>query len=89
MKKRKIQTEEDFEYYENSNNSNNDLTSKSDVSNKKKNFKGERVLVFVRIRPFIPLEIKLDNSSSIEILDTKNNSILCKKISINKLYKYS
>ena len=87
MKKRKIQSEEDDENY--SNNSNNDLVSKSEYSSKNKNFKGERVLVFVRIRPFIPLEIKLDNSSPIEMLDTNNNLMKCKNISNFKLFNYS
>ena len=89
MQKRKIESEEEDENYEISNNSNNDLTSKSDYSSKKKNFKGERILVFVRIRPFIPSEIELDDSSPIEMLDTNKNAMTCKKTSNNKLYKYS
>ena len=37
----------------------------------------ERVQVFVRIRPFNEEELEKDNSSPIEVLDTKNNAMIC------------
>ena len=45
----------------------------------------ERVQVFVRIRPFNEDELEKDKTSPIEVLDTKNNAMICniKKI-INK-----
>ena len=39
--------------------------------------KGERVQVFVRIRPFNQEELEKDSSSPIEVLDTKNNAMIC------------
>ena len=39
--------------------------------------KGERVQVFVRIRPFNEDELEKDNTSPIEVLDTKNNAMIC------------
>ena len=41
------------------------------------NPKGERVQVFVRIRPFNEDELEKDKSSPIEVLDTKNNAMIC------------
>ena len=41
-----------------------------------------RISVFVRIRPFIQNEIELDNTSPIKSVDTKNNSLICKKKNI-------
>ena len=42
------------------------------------NSKGERVLVYVRIRPFNEDELEKDNSTPIEYIDTKNNAMICK-----------
>ena len=39
--------------------------------------KGERVQVFVRIRPFNEEELEKDNTSPIEFIDTKNNAMIC------------
>ena len=41
--------------------------------------KGERVQVFVRIRPFNEEELEKDNTSPIELVDTKNNALICNK----------
>ncbi len=41
------------------------------------NQKGERVLVYVRIRPFNEDELKLDSSTPLEFIDTKNNALIC------------
>ena len=41
-----------------------------------------RISVFVRIRPFIQNEIELDNTSPIKSVNTKNNSLICKKKNI-------
>ena len=40
--------------------------------------KVERVQVFVRIRPFSEEELEKDNTSPIEVIDTKNNAMICK-----------
>ena len=40
------------------------------------------ISVFVRIRPFIQNEIELDNTSPIKSVNTKNNSLICKKKNI-------
>ena len=72
MKKKKINDEE-----------NNKSNDNSITKNKTKN-KNERVLVFVRIRPFIENELEYDNTSSIISIDTENNSMTCKNIS--KIY---
>ena len=45
--------------------------------------KGERVQVFVRIRPFSEEELEKDNTSPIEVIDTKNNAMICKNNYIN------
>ena len=37
----------------------------------------ERVQVFVRIRPFNEDELEKDKTSPIEVLDTKNNAMIC------------
>ncbi len=42
--------------------------------------KGERILVFVRIRPFLETELELDDSSPIKEVDVGNNIIKCKMI---------
>ena len=39
--------------------------------------KGERVQVFVRIRPFNEDELEKDKTTPIELLDTKNNAMIC------------
>ena len=44
-----------------------------------------RISVFVRIRPFIQNEIELDNTSPIKSVNTKNNSLICKKKKYNIL----
>ena len=70
MKKNKINNEN---VYGNSN-SNNLATDKIKINS------NERVLVFIRIRPFIKNEIEYDNSSFISKIDKENNSMICKKI---------
>ena len=42
--------------------------------------KGERIRVFVRIRPFLVTELELDDSSPIKEVDVGNNIIKCKMI---------
>ena len=55
----------------------------SDYSpNKNINQKGERVLVYVRIRPFNQDELSKDDSTPIEYIDTKNNALICNYILI-------
>ena len=44
----------------------------------------ERVQVFVRIRPFNSDELEKDNTSPIEVLDTKNNALICNTKKNNK-----
>ena len=39
--------------------------------------KGERDQVFVRIRPFNEDELEKDKTTPIEVLDTKNNAMIC------------
>jgi hypothetical protein len=39
--------------------------------------RGERVQVFVRIRPFNDEELEKDSTSPIEFIDTKNNAMIC------------
>ena len=52
-----------------------------DKNNKIEASNGERILVFVRIRPFLQLEKKLDdNSTPITDIDLNNNSLTCKQI---------
>ena len=42
---------------------------------------GERILVFIRIRPFLEFEKKFDdNSTPITDIDLNNNSLTCKQI---------
>ena len=50
------------------------------------NQKAERVLVYVRIRPFNEDELEKDSSSPLEVIDTKNNALICnfKKYNKNK-----
>ena len=47
--------------------------------------KGERVQVFVRIRPFNEDELEKDNTSPIEVLDTKNNAMICNTKNNNQI----
>ncbi len=44
----------------------------------------ERVLVYVRIRPFNEDELNRDKTSPIEIIDTKTNSMISKIIKNKK-----
>ncbi len=41
--------------------------------------KTERVLVYLHICPFTEDELNTDNTTPIEFIDQKNNSIICKK----------
>ena len=50
--------------------------------------KGERVQVFVRIRPFNEEELEKDNTSPIEVVDTENNALICNKKIITKIYNF-
>ena len=54
-------------------------TNPNIIQNNKENFapKGERVQVFVRIRPFNEEELEKDQTTPIEVLDTKNNAMIC------------
>ena len=45
--------------------------------------KGERVLVYVRIRPFNEDELLKDSSTPIELVDTKNNAMICNSNKFN------
>ena len=47
--------------------------------------KGERVQVFVRIRPFNEEELEKDSTSPIEVVDTKNNALICNKKNNNNI----
>ena len=50
--------------------------------------KGERVLVYVRIRPFNEDELLIDSSTLIELVDTKNNAMICNSNKFNNLTIY-
>ena len=50
--------------------------------------KSERVLCYVRIRPFTKDELARDNTTPIEAIDTKNNSMTVKKEFEKKNYNY-
>ena len=52
-------------------------TANNLADNKEIILQTERVQVFVRIRPFNEEELEKDNSSPIEVLDTKNNAMIC------------
>ena len=54
------------------------LNSFYSQNNKDLSQKGERVLVYVRVRPFNEDELNKDSSSPIEVIDTKNNAMICK-----------
>ena len=56
---------------------------KTKEKNSKSDSQSERVLVYVRIRPFTEDELSHDKTSPIEALDTKNNAMTSKK-----KYKY-
>ena len=53
------------------------ITANNFPNNKEIILQKERVQVFVRIRPFNEEELEKDNSSPIEVLDTKNNAMIC------------
>ena len=56
-------------------------SNNSSDSNKIETSNGDRILVFVRIRPFLEFEKKFDdNSTPITNIDLNNNSITCKQI---------
>ncbi len=61
------------------------INSNYSFINKDLNQKGERVLVYVRIRPFNESELEKDQSTPLEVIDTKNNSLIC---NYNKIFKY-
>ena len=52
---------------------------KSSLLKIQKEEKTERVLVYLRIRPFNEDELKIDNTTPIELIDQKTNSIISKK----------
>ena len=54
---------------------------KKEIDYEQQIIKGERILVFVRIRPFLEIDKKYDDdySSPIKDIDLKNNSMTCKK----------
>ncbi len=59
---------------------------KSNLLKSQKEEKTERVLVYLRIRPFNEDELKIDNTTPIELIDQKTNSIISKKKKIKKKY---
>ena len=59
---------------------------KSSLLKIQKEEKTERVLVYLRIRPFNEEELKIDNTTPIELIDQKTNSIISKKKKIKKKY---
>ena len=38
-----------------------------------------RISVYIRIRPFNPMEMKLDNTTPFKSIDQQNKTIICKK----------
>lgn len=40
---------------------------------------GERVLVYVRIRPFNEMELEKDSTCPFEVIDLNNNALICKQ----------
>ena len=38
-----------------------------------------RISVYIRIRPFNTMEMKLDNTTPFKSIDQENNTIICKK----------
>lgn len=38
-----------------------------------------RISVYIRIRPFNAMEMKLDNTTPFKSIDQENNTIICKK----------
>ena len=66
MKSKKYQRDQ-------SNHNSNYSYNNKDVANTK----GERVLVYVRIRPFNEDELEKDSSTPLEVVDTKNNALIC------------
>ena len=59
-----------------------------DKSQQNEDNKNERVLVYVRIRPFSQDELVNDNSSPIESVDTKRNTMIVKKEYDKKNFNY-
>ena len=59
-----------------------------DKSQQNEDNKNERVLVYVRIRPFSQDELINDNSSPIESVDTKRNTMIVKKEYDKKNFNY-
>ena len=59
-----------------------------DKSQQNEDNKNERVLVYVRIRPFSQDELENDNSSPIESVDTKRNTMVVKKEYDKKHFNY-
>lgn len=41
-------------------------------------YNGERVLVYVRIRPFNQMELEKDKTCPFEVIDLNNNALICK-----------
>ena len=66
MKKTKIRKNQTYNY-------SNNIPNNKETSV----VKGERVQVFVRIRPFNEDELEKDKTTPIEVLDTKNNAMIC------------
>ena len=64
---------------QNNNNTNNNNYESSISRKDTLNSKRERVLVYVRIRPFNEDELIKDKTTPIEFIDTKNNAMVCKK----------
>ena len=58
-----------------------------DKTQSKQETKGERVLVYVRIRPFNEDELNRDKTSPIELIDQKTNSMISKIKKNKKIYK--
>ena len=55
-----------------------DSEKSEDTETFSQNGKG-RISVYIRIRPFNPIEIKLDNTTPFKSIDQKNNTLICKK----------
>ena len=73
MKTRKYQKEQN-------NNNTSYYSNNRDIINQK----SERVLVYVRIRPFNEDELRKDSSTPLEVIDTKNNAMICNFKKYNK-----
>lgn len=75
MKVTKNQKDNHLPNYSTNNNYSEPNLNRKDTLNSKK----ERVLVYVRIRPFNEDELIKDKTTPIEFIDTKNNAMICKK----------